>query len=146
MAFFCCHFAFLDVCCVGALVKGLSQISSFFLNCLWFEQLWMKQDFIFKVCRQSRKTFLLLYCIFFIFFYYYYFISFPLSAFCDFSAIFHRIFLIFGQLIDNNLYFSCIHLWMRKSTVKVTRWHTMKMHSQPENLINATVSKWYDIV
>ena len=36
-------------------------------------------------------------------FYYFYFISFPLSAFCDFSAIFHRISLIFGQLVDNNL-------------------------------------------
>ena len=35
--------------------------------------------------------------------FYYYFISFPLSAFCGFSAIFHRIFLIFGQLIENNL-------------------------------------------
>ena len=34
---------------------------------------------------------------------YFYFISFPPSAFCDFSAIFHRIVLIFGQLIDNNL-------------------------------------------
>ena len=31
------------------------------------------------------------------------FISFPLSAFCDFSAIFHRISLIFGQLVDDNL-------------------------------------------
>ena len=59
-----------------------------------------------------------------------FFISFPLSAFCDFSAICHRIFLKFGQLMDNNLYFSCIHLWMRRSKVKVTRWHTMKMHSQ----------------
>ena len=54
-----------------------------------------------KVCRQSRKTFLLLYCLFFLLFYY--FISFPLSAFCDCSAIFHRISLIFGQLVDNNL-------------------------------------------
>ena len=36
-------------------------------------------------------------------YYYFYFISFPLSAFCDFSAISDRIFLIFGQLIDNNL-------------------------------------------
>ena len=35
--------------------------------------------------------------------YYYFFNSFPLSAFCDFSAIFYRINLIFGQLIDNNL-------------------------------------------
>ena len=47
------------------------------------------------------------------------FISFPLSAFCDLAAIFHRI--IFGQLIDNNLNFSCIHLWLRRSKVKVTR-------------------------
>ena len=36
-------------------------------------------------------------------YYYFYFISFPLSAFCDFSVIFHRISLIFGQLVDNNL-------------------------------------------
>ena len=57
---------------------------------------------IFKVCRQSRKTFLLLCCLFFLV-YFFSFISFPLSAFCDFSAIFHRISLIFGQLVDNNL-------------------------------------------
>ena len=43
-------------------------------------------------------------CIVFSFlFLFYYFISFPLSAFCDFSAIFDPIFLIFCQLIDNNL-------------------------------------------
>ena len=54
-----------------------------------------------KVCRQRRKTFLLLYCLFFVIFFY--FFSFPLTAFCDFSAIFHRISLIFGQLVDNNL-------------------------------------------
>ena len=52
-----------------------------------------------KVCRQRRKTFLLLYCFFFFFL----FFSFPLTAFCDFSAIFHRISLIFGQLVDYNL-------------------------------------------
>ena len=57
--------------------------------------------FIFiKVCRQRRKTFLLLYCLFFVIFFN--FFSFPLIAFCDFSAIFHRISLIFGQLVDNN--------------------------------------------
>ena len=54
-----------------------------------------------KVCRQSRRTFLLLYCLFFLV--YFSFRSFPLSAFCDFSAIFHRISLIFGQLVDNDL-------------------------------------------
>ena len=54
-----------------------------------------------KVCRQSRRTFLLLYCLFFLV--YFSFISFPLSAFCDFSAICHRISLIFSQLVDNNL-------------------------------------------
>ena len=32
-----------------------------------------------------------------------YFFSFRLAAFCDFSAIFHWISLIFGQLVDNNL-------------------------------------------
>ena len=53
---------------------------------------------VFKVCRQSGKTFLLLCCLFF-----FSFISFPPSEFCDFSAIFRRIFLIFGQLIDNYL-------------------------------------------
>ena len=37
----------------------------------------------------------------FLLFLFYYFISFLLSAFCDFSAIFHRISLIFGQLVDN---------------------------------------------
>ena len=39
-------------------------------------------------------------CIVFSFFL---FFSFPLTAFCDFSAIFHRISLIFGQLVDYNL-------------------------------------------
>ena len=39
----------------------------------------------------------------FLFLLYFYFISFPLSAFCDFSAIFHRTSLIFSQLVDNNL-------------------------------------------
>ena len=34
---------------------------------------------------------------------FFYFFSFPLTAFCNFSAIFHRISLIFGQLVDNNL-------------------------------------------
>ena len=58
--------------------------------------------FIIKVCRQSRKTFLLLCCLFFLV-YFFSFISFPLSAFCDFSVIFQRISLIFGQLVDNNL-------------------------------------------
>ena len=71
---------------------------------------------IIKVCRQSRKTFLLLRsadkvgrplccCIVFsfLFLYFYFFISFPLSAFCGFSAICHRIFVIFGQLIVNIL-------------------------------------------
>ena len=53
-----------------------------------------------KVCRQCRKTFLLLYYLFFVI---YFFFSFPLTAFCDFSAIFHWISLIFGQLVDNNL-------------------------------------------
>ena len=56
---------------------------------------------IIKVCRQSRKTFLLLCCLFFLV--YFSFISFPLSAFCDFSAICHRISIMFGQLIDDNL-------------------------------------------
>ena len=55
-----------------------------------------------KVCRQSRKTFLLLCCLFFLV-YFFSFISFPLSAFCDFSAICHQISLIFGQTVDNNL-------------------------------------------
>ena len=61
-----------------------------FLTC---EVLYMYQ--VIKVCRQRRKTFLLLCCLFF-----FSFISFPLSAFCDFSAIFHRISLIFGQLVE----------------------------------------------
>ena len=65
-------------------------------------------------------------CVVFSFFFYF----FPPSAFCDFSAIFHLISLIFGQSIDTNLLFSWIHLWMRRSKVKVTRWHSMKMHSQ----------------
>ena len=73
-----------------------------------------------KVVRQSRRTFLLLYLglltksedlsvvvlsflSYFFFIIFIFFISFPLSAFCDFSAIFYRIFLIFGQLIDINL-------------------------------------------
>ena len=73
-----------------------------------------------KVCRQRRKTFLLLYCLFFLTFY---FFSFPLTAFCDFSAIFHRISLIFGQLVDYNLKKSCIHFGVRRSKVKVIRWH-----------------------
>ena len=61
-------------------------------------------EFLIKVCRQSRKTFLLLCCLFFlVYFFVFSFISFPLSAFCDFSAICHRISLIFGQLVDNNL-------------------------------------------
>ena len=59
------------------------------------------QPVIIKVCRQRRKTFLLLYCLFFVIFFY--FFSFPLTAFCDFSVIFDRISLIFGQLVDNNL-------------------------------------------
>ena len=50
-------------------------------------------EFVFKVCRQSRKTFLLLCCLFFLVFFS--FISFPLSAFCDFSAIFHWISLFY---------------------------------------------------
>ena len=42
-------------------------------------------------------------CIVFSLLFFFYFFSFPLTAFCDFSAIFHRISLIFGQLVDNNL-------------------------------------------
>ena len=67
----------------------------------WRRTSFFEKLLLVKVCRQSRKTFLLLYCLFFLLFYY--FISFPLSAFCDFSAIFHGISLIFGQLVDNNL-------------------------------------------
>ena len=75
---------------------------------------------VIKVCRQGRETFLLLYCLFF-----FSFISFPLSSFYDFSVIFYRFFLIFGQFIDNNLYNSCIHLWVQgqRSRSQVdTRW------------------------
>ena len=72
---------------------------------------------VIKVSRQSRKTLLLLYCLFFVIFF-----SFPLPAFCDFSAICHRIFLIFGQLIDNNLTNSCVHFGVQRSKVKVIRW------------------------
>ena len=42
-------------------------------------------------------------CIFFSLLFLFYCISFPLSAFCDFSAIFHRIFLIFYQVMDINI-------------------------------------------
>ena len=42
-------------------------------------------------------------CIVFSLLFFIIFFSFPLTAFCDFSAIFYRISLIFDQLVDNNL-------------------------------------------
>ena len=79
----------------GSITIRRTPLPSILVNYTTFEFLFI----IIKVCRQSRKTFLLLYCLFFLIS----FISFPLSAFCDFSAIFHRISLIIGQLVDNNL-------------------------------------------
>ena len=42
------------------------------------------------------------------------------TAFCDFSVIFHQIFLIFCQYEENQLCISCIHFCVWQSQVKVT--------------------------
>ena len=79
-------------------LRSADKVGGPFCCCIVFSFLFI------KVCRQRRKTFLLLCCLFFlVYFFVFSFISFPLSAFCDFSAIFHRISLIFGPLVDNNL-------------------------------------------
>ena len=44
----------------------------------------------------------------------------PPTAFCDFSVIFHQIFLIFCQYEENQLCISCIHFCVWRSKVKVT--------------------------
>ena len=44
----------------------------------------------------------------------------PPTAFCDFSVIFHQIFLIFCQYEENKLCISCIHFCVWRSKVKVT--------------------------
>ena len=44
----------------------------------------------------------------------------PPTAFCDFSVIFHQIFLIFCQYEENQLCISCIHFCVWRSKVKFT--------------------------
>ena len=76
-------------------LSSLSNISGPVFKSLWSRAAYYKPSTVSVVNMFLRSSFLFLL--------YFYFISFPLSAFCDFSAIFHRISLIFGQLVDNNL-------------------------------------------
>ena len=91
------------------------QIKNMFVSCYIAENYW--SGFLFKVCRQSRKTFLLLYCLFFIkglptksedlsvfvlfliIFFILSFFSLPPSACLDFSLISQPISMKFGMLI-----------------------------------------------
>ena len=84
-------------------------------------------------------------CIVFSSLFLFYFISFPLSAFCDFSAIFYRIFLIYGKLLDNNLVqlYTFIGAKVKGQGHKVT----LDENAQSaENVVNARICKWRNIV
>ena len=80
---------------LGYLQKHKTSCPSFTISCIVGNNSWLRND-SFKIKSEdllvASATSLPLV-----------FISFPLSAFCDFSAIFHQISLIFGQLVDNNL-------------------------------------------
>ena len=115
----------------------LSLISHYVWLCLWFavrefnfanisKGLSMLSFFLLRIFLRSADNVGRPFCcciVFSLLFIFFNFFSFPLSAFCDFSAIFHRISFIFGQLVDNNLQKSCIHFGIQRSKVKVTRWH-----------------------
>ena len=67
-------------------------------------QLSGKDNFVlyaFQVCRRSREYYFVVVLSFFKLISF--FFSFSQPAFYNFSAIFHRVFLIFGQLMDDNL-------------------------------------------